>query len=125
MPALTHLTPIAASSAAPLTGLSPPGTLTLLLTTESLLFAAFGVGVALTTPTAEGRPAFIAQGYLALGVALVILVVGIGAFTAFLEILDWGRLRGFSSIAQATAIAVGIAMQPVFALVVGVKLAFS
>jgi hypothetical protein len=99
-------------------GLSAAHSLPVLLTTESLLFAAFGVSVGLTTPVEGGRPPIIASGVLAALIAVIIWVVAIGAAAAWISVYTSPGPCGFSETIQALCLAAGIAMQPLVAAVI-------
>jgi hypothetical protein len=105
-------------------GLSAADSLPVLLTTESLLFAALGVSVALTTPVEGGRPAFIASGLLAALIAAIIWVVAFGAGAAWLSVYTSPGPCGFSESIQALCLAIGIVAQPVLASVIAWNVRF-
>jgi hypothetical protein len=93
--------------------------LTTLLTTESLLFAAFNAGVVLTTPTATGRRITPDQAYL-----LAKSCVGVLCAVAAAGALAWWQVFGdhwpqssFRAL-EGIGIAVGIVAQPIVAAVV-------
>jgi hypothetical protein len=93
--------------------------LTTLLTTESLLFAAFNAGVVLATPVASGRRITPAQAYrLAKGSVAVLAAVAAAAALAWWQVFgdDWpdSTLRGI----EGAGIAVGIISQPIVAAIV-------
>lgn len=99
-------------------GLTSADALPLLLTTESLLFAAFGVSVALTTPVEGGRPPIVASGKLAALIAGIIWIVALGAASAWISVYVDPAPCGFSQVIQALCLAGGIASQPVIATVI-------
>jgi hypothetical protein len=99
-------------------GLSADDSLPILLTTESLLFAALGVSVALTTPVEGGRPEFIATGKLAALIAPIIWVIAFGAGAAWLSVYTSPGPCGFSESIQALCLAIGIVAQPAVASVI-------
>lgn len=99
-------------------GLASADALPLLLTTESLLFAAFGVSVALTTPIEGGRPPIVASGKLAALITLVIWIIGLGATSAWLGVYTDPAPCGFSKVIQGLCLAGGIISQPVIATVI-------
>jgi hypothetical protein len=99
-------------------GLASDDALPLLLTTESLLFAAFGVSVALTTPVEGGRPPLIASGMLAALISIIIWVVALGAASAWISVYIDPSPCGFSQAIQGLCLAGGIVLQPVIASVI-------
>lgn len=99
-------------------GLASADALPLLLTTESLLFAAFGVSVALTTPVEGGRSPIVASGKLAALIAMIIWVVAFGAASAWIGVYIDPTPCGFSTVVQALCLAGGIISQPVIATVI-------
>lgn len=99
-------------------GLASADALPLLLTTESLLFAAFGVSVALTTPVEGGRPPIVASGKLAALIAVVIWAVAIGAASAWTSVYLDPAPCDLSRVIQGLCLAGGIAAQPIIATVI-------
>jgi hypothetical protein len=81
--------------------------LPMLLTTESLLFAAFGIGVSLAAPTEFGRSRFFTKGYLA-----------VGAGAAWVEVFGHPWPEGLLAWLQAGALAAGIVFQPLLTLLI-------
>jgi hypothetical protein len=91
--------------------------LTLLLTTESLLFAAFNVGVALTTPVAGGRNLTRKAAWLlAVSVSLALACVATGAFMAWWQVFVDHWPHSFFGRAEAAVALIGILVQPVVSL---------
>jgi hypothetical protein len=98
--------------------------LTSLLTVESLTFAAFGIGIAVTAAVPGGRSAYLMQGKLARRIALCLTAVATGAGTAWWEVfVEPDAPTGFFAWSQAGGIAVAIVAQPYFAwrLALGVR----
>jgi hypothetical protein len=96
------------------TGFTAAQSLTTLLTTESLLFAAFNAGVVLATPTASGRRITPTQAFLlAKGCVAVLAAVAIAGALAWWQVFGDGwpdsALRGIEGV----GIAVGIVSQPI------------
>lgn len=97
----------------------PDKSLTVLLTTESLLFAVFALALSLGTsslpvssPAAFARKATIV-------VAVVLTVLGAGAAMAWADLFIKGTWpHGFVAWFPVVAIAVGAVCQPVFAWVI-------
>ena len=88
--------------------LGPTDALTLLLTVESLLIAALAIGVSLATPRSGGSPPFIARGTLALIIAVVITLVGIGAAAAWIVAYIEPGPQGIAEWLEGLALAAGI-----------------
>lgn len=103
----------AAKHASP--GLSASDALPLLLTTESLLFAALGVSVALTAPAPGGRAPFVATGRLAGCIAFTLTLVAVGGAAAWLTVFTSPDAHGWGPWLRAGGIAAGIVLQPLFA----------
>jgi hypothetical protein len=80
-----------AAHAAADVGLPAHQALTLGLTAESLLFAAFAVSYNLAQPTDEGRSAFYAQGCFSFTIVLAITAVAISAGASWYALFqhDW------------------------------------
>lgn len=104
--------PLAVSTA---TELSNSDALIALITVEGLLFAALAVSVTLAGETKTGRPKIVRGSKLAWGIAGTIFVVSFGAMMAWLEVFAGHCPSGFRGNVIATAIAVGIVVQPVLA----------
>ena len=92
--------------------------LPMLLTTESLLFAAFGIGVSLAAPTEFGRSRFFTKGYLAWLVGLGLTAVAVGAGAAWVEVFGHPWPEGLLAWLQAGALAAGIVFQPLLTLLI-------
>jgi hypothetical protein len=113
--ALWSLVPVAA---APTTtsGLPDVQALTTLLTVESLTFAAFGIGFAVTVPVMGGRTPYLSTGRLARAIAIVLTLVAASAATAWWEVfMQPTAPRGLFAWAQALGIVVALVAQPYFA----------
>src|SRR5436190_1523268 len=106
----------AASGAHTLVSFGPDRSLTVLLTTESLLFAVLALTLSFGTsslpvksPAAFARKATIA-------IAAVLTVLGAGAATAWIDLFIKGTWpQGFVAWFPVLAIAVGAMCQPIFA----------
>jgi hypothetical protein len=99
-------------------GFTDSAALALLLTTESLLFAALSVSVTLAQPVAGGRPPFLARGRLGIVIALVLTVVAVGGLSAWLDVFSDPWPDGFRDIAVAVGLGAGIVGQALFAWVI-------
>jgi hypothetical protein len=107
-----------------LTGLPHAQALTILLTVESLIFAALGISVAVTAAVPGGRSPYLAQGKLARRIALTLTAVAVAAGTAWWQVfMRPVRPDGFFAWAQALGVAIALVAEPYFAwrLAVGVK----
>src|SRR5438128_1164899 len=92
--------------------------LTLLLTTESLLFAAFNVGLAFALPVATERNISKTGAYwLAFFAAACLTFVASGAFVAWWQVFENHWPDGFLRPWEAVAAAVGICVQPVVSFI--------
>jgi hypothetical protein len=97
-------------------GLSHTQALTTSLTVESLIFAALGIGVAVTTAVAGGRSPYLAQGKLARHIALALTTVAVAAGTAWWQVFMRPKYpQGFAAWSQAVGVAVAVVAQPYFA----------
>jgi hypothetical protein len=113
---VTHSVVAAATSSAPFTSANA---LTTLLTTESLLFAAFNAGIVLTVPTATVRQITPGQAYaLARGCVAVLALVAIAGAVAWCGVFADGWPHSPTRVVEGLGIAVGIAVQPVVAGIV-------
>jgi hypothetical protein len=94
--------------------MKPADSLTLLLTAETLLFAAFSVIMLLSSPVPGGRNIKPLTAWLvALAVASVLSFVALGAFLAWWQVfIDCWPKHWFARI-EAIAAAAGIAVQPI------------
>jgi len=100
--------------------MAPAESLAVLLTVESLLFAALGVGVTIQT-TVEDRylPTLIATGRLAFWVAVTICCVAVGAAAAWYDLYAAGWPPGdIISLLESSGLAIGIGAQPLLAVAV-------
>lgn len=98
-------------------GLSHTQTLTVLLTVESLIFAALSVGITVTTPVAGGRSPYLAKGKLARNIAVVLTLVAGAAASAWWQVyFDPKAPHGFFAWVQTLGVAVAVIAQPYFAL---------
>jgi hypothetical protein len=111
---------VAATSAGGINGLSM---LSLLLTTEGLLFAALAVGVALSASSTFGARTVVPPAALAFVAASVLGVVGIAAVLAWTDLFlassvssSWNRRL------EAGGLLLAIVAQPLVALLVAVGL---
>lgn len=86
-----------------------------LLTVESLLFAALSVGVALAETTEFGRPLPTSAAFYAGSIAFVITLLAAGAGAAWFGAYTAPGPSGVQEIVAASAIAVGILAEVVFA----------
>ena len=92
--------------------LSPTDALILLVTVESLLFAALAVSVALAAPFVRGP-------WLAWTITVVLAVISLGALMCWLELYAGSSWPcGFRAALTAIAILVGIAAQPLIAALI-------
>lgn len=110
---------IAARATAASGGFSAAESLTTLLTTESLLFAAFSAGVVLTAPTT--RPKRITPknaNLLAFGCVGVLAAVAVAAALAWWQVFGDNWTGASMRTLEALGIAIGIAAQPIVALIV-------
>jgi len=99
-------------------GLPPRASFTTLLTTESLIFAAFAISANLALPTPSGRSKFYAQGRFAYWVVAALFVIAISAGFALYATLEPAPPRGVNAWARTVGIVVGIAVQPLAALAI-------
>jgi hypothetical protein len=96
-------------------GLSHAQALTTLLTVESLIFAALGVGVAVTASVPGGRSPYLAQGKLARRIALALTAVAFAAGTAWWQVfMEPSQPHGFFGWTQAVGVAIAVVAQPYF-----------
>jgi hypothetical protein len=101
--------------------LSPAESLTVAITMEGLLFAAFSVGYKLTEETEEGRSPFFTQAWFGWCIVGVILVLAVAACASWWEIFgsDWPSNIG--QLLLGLGLALGIIAQPIFAAVINVE----
>jgi hypothetical protein len=105
-------------------GLSHMQALTDLLTVESLIFAALGIGVAVTAAVPGGRSPYLTQGKLARRIALTLTAVAVAAGTAWWQVfMRPVHPNGFFAWSQAVGVAIAVVAQPYFAwrLALGAK----
>jgi hypothetical protein len=96
-------------------GLSHAQILTILLTVESLIFAALGVGVAVTAAVPGGRSPYLATGTLARHIALALTGVAFAAGTACWQVfMRPTHPHGFFAWSQAVGVAIAVVAQPYF-----------
>lgn len=112
---MLHDLTLGVASTAPPPGWVPKDALTVLLTTESLLFAAFGISITLAQETDEGRHPFVAKGRLAIVIALIITCVATGAATAWWDVFSPKWPTTWREEVQAGGIGAGIIGQPMLA----------
>jgi hypothetical protein len=86
-----------------------------LITTESLLFAALAVSVALAGEFKTGQRKLVRGPKLAWAITATIVAVSFGAMMALLELFASHCPHGFRDSAIAVTFAIGIVMQPVLA----------
>jgi hypothetical protein len=99
--------------------LSPSDALILLVTVESLLFAALAVSVTLAGPSEMGGPPFVRGSKLAWSITAVLAIVSLGALMCWLELYAGsGWPCGFRAAISALAILVGIGAQPLLAALI-------
>jgi hypothetical protein len=92
--------------------------LTLSLTAESLMFAAFAVSYNLAQPTKQGRHPFYAQGWFAFLIAFAVAAAGVSAGASWFTIFQHHWPRGALAWMRAGGVAVAFALQPFFALAI-------
>jgi hypothetical protein len=112
--------PVAAAPSVPLgsapSGLSHTQALTTLLTVESLIFAALGIGIAVTAAVPGGRSPYLVKGKLARRIALTLTAVAVGAGTAWWQVfMRPVHPHGFPAWSQAVGVAIAVVAQPYFA----------
>jgi hypothetical protein len=111
---------LVAFAAAP-TGLTKLGLLSLLLTTESLLFAALTVSLSLAATSTFGSRTVVSPVALGFVAAAVLAVIGIAAVLAWTDLFALGSWpAGWNVRVEATALLVAILAQPVIAFVIAV-----
>jgi hypothetical protein len=96
-------------------GLPPRQSLVMLLTTESLIFAAFSISATLALPTPTGRALFFAQGRFAFSIVGVLAFIAVAGGFALCATLEPDPPAGINEWIRAAGIGVGIAAQPVLA----------
>lgn len=103
------------------TGLTKLGVLSLLLTTEGLLFAALTVGVSLSASSKFAPPTVVPPAALAFVAAGVITIIGAAAVLAWSDLFlspNWPG--GWNGRLEAIALLFAIAAQPGIALLIAV-----
>ena len=102
---------------------APTDALIALLTIESLLFVVFGVTLSFGTGEQSMTVVAGTARRIAVGVAVVLTILSVGAATAWVDVfLSGASTHGFAQWCPAVAIAVGVVTQPVFAWIVVRKL---
>lgn len=114
---MTHVAVLAADQSQSV-GLTPRDSLTLLLTTESLIFAAFSITATLALPTDTGRSLFYAQGRFAGLVVVLLAILAAASLSALRCTLEPDPPHGISEWFRAVAIGLAIVAQPILALLV-------
>ncbi len=97
-------------------GLPPRAALTTLLSTESLIFAAFAITVTLALPSEGGRSTFFTRGWFGGVVILILAVIATSAFHALVATLQPAPPHGWNAWARAVGVGVGICAQPLVAI---------
>lgn len=110
----------AAAGATDSAGLDPQQSLTLALTAESLMFAAFSVSYNLAQPTDEGRHPFFAQGIFSFVIAGAITAAAISAGASWYAVFEPDWPSGINEWLRAGGVGIAIVLQPVFAFVIAV-----
>jgi hypothetical protein len=95
--------------------LSPSDALVVLLTVETLLFAAFAVGAALGATTEFGRPLPTSMAAFGVAVSIVVTLVAAGALAAWSDAYIHHGIHNPYQAVEAAAILVGIVAEVVFA----------
>jgi hypothetical protein len=103
---------VALAAAAEDVGLPPRQSLTVLLTTESLIFAAFSVAATLALPTEAGRSRFFAQGRFAYLIVIALFAIAAAAMFALYATVQPELPNGVNAWVRVFGVAVGIAIQP-------------
>ncbi len=99
-------------------GLPPRASLTTLLSTESLIFAAFSISATLALPTPSGRSKFFAQGRFAYLVVVALFVIAVAASFALYATLQPAPPHGANSWVRTVGLGVGIVVQPLAAFAI-------
>lgn len=101
--------------------LEPKDALTILLTVETLLFAAFGIAVSLAGESVFGQSRFFTSGVFALIVFSLVVCVSFGSVVAWYHVFVQGapQLRGAWGI-EAITLLIGIVAQPVITALIGI-----
>lgn len=108
--------PIATASAPP--ALSTTDALTLLLTVETLLLAALAVSVALAAPSEHGGPPAVRGPRLARSITAVIVLVAVGATSAWLDLYTGSGHSpdGVRAWTIAIGLAAGVVASPILSI---------
>jgi len=97
-------------------GLTPRAALTTLLTTESLIFAAFAITVSLALPSDRGRSSFFTRGLFGWIVVAILAVIATAALHALYATLQPAPPHGWNAWVRAGGVALGITSQPLLAI---------
>ena len=100
------------------TGLRPQDSLTMALTAESLMFAAFAVAYNLAQPTDEGRHPFFAQGIFGFAITFAIAAAAVSAGASWYAIFEPDWPSGVNEWMRSVGVAIAIVLQPFFALAI-------
>lgn len=103
-------------------GLPPRSSLTTLLTTESLIFAAFSISATLSLPTAGGRRPFYSQGTFAYCIVAVLFAIATSACFALYATLQPDSPHGVNEWIRAAGIGIGVVAQPFAALAIAMAM---
>lgn len=101
--------------------LSPADSLTVAITMEGLLFAAFSVGYKLTEPTEEGRSAFFTQAWFGWCIVTVIALLAVAAGASWWEVFGSGWPNNVGELLLGVGLLLGIVAQPIFAAAINVE----
>jgi hypothetical protein len=99
-------------------GLTPEQTLTAALTVGGLILVAFSMAFNLAAPAEGGRHPFFANGWFGWAVAIAITCAAASAGAAWWDLYHSPWPHGLNAWVKAGGIAVGIAVQPIFAFVI-------
>lgn len=108
-------------AAAEASELSPTDSLTVAITMEGLLFAAFSVGHKLTEVTEEGRSAFFTQAWFGWCIVGVITLVAFAAGVGWWEVFGSSWPASIGDLILGIGLALGIVTQPIFAAVINIE----
>lgn len=89
--------------------------LSISITMEGLLFAAFAVGNKLTEPSGEGRSPFYTQGWFGWCIVAAIGFIAVGAGATWWEQFGHDWPPSVSRFLLGIGLAIGIVSQPIFA----------
>lgn len=107
---------LASAEASTNVGLPPRPALTALLTTESLIFAAFAITVTLALPSETGRSVFFTKGWFGGVVVLILTVIAVAGMHALYATLEPQPPEGWNAWVRTVGLGVGICAQPLLAL---------